>query len=143
MSKTDREQIQELMATYAYCIDARDYAGLADCFLEGCTAKYSGHSPALNNRDEIMAHMKLALTPLDATQHLFANFLIDVDGDQANLRAGILAQHVKNGANGPETYLSGGKYTVELKRAGGKWKLAKVQGQPVWNIGNAALLPKF
>ena len=138
MIKTDHEEIQELMATYAYTLDAKDYDGVTACFTVDATTAYAGYSHTLTGHAEIGAHMKRALEPLDVTQHLFTNFIIDVEGDRGELKCDILAQHVSQGEN----YLAGGKYNVEVRRTAGKWKIARISARSVWSDGNRALLPK-
>ncbi len=98
---------------------------------------YAGFSGPLVGRDKILDHMKLALEPLEATQHLFSNFIIDIVGDTAKLTAYVLAQHMKNGAS----YLSGGRYKLNLTRDDGKWKIAGGAPKQLWGHGDRGLLP--
>jgi uncharacterized protein (TIGR02246 family) len=140
--KTDREQIQELVATYANSIDAKDYDRLMNCFTADATAAYGAHSDVLNGQGEILAHMKKMLEPLDGTQHLLTNFIIDIEGNQAKLTADSLGQHWRRGATGGEKNMGGGKYTIELKRADGKWRFTKIRRRSLWSEGNQALVPK-
>lgn len=95
--KTDRTQIEELMARYASAIDAKQYDEIASCFAADATAQYPGFSGLLKGTSDIVAHMRLALDALDATQHLFTNFIIDIEDDSARLSCEILAQHVRRG----------------------------------------------
>jgi hypothetical protein len=138
MAKTDRDQVQELFSVYANALDAKDYDGVSDCFTADAEADYAGFSGLLSGRDAIMAHMRRALDPLDATQHLFANFIIDVDGDAGQASCGIIAQHLKQG----ETFLSGGQYRVRVRRDQGRWRMCHVRARSSWSSGERALLPK-
>ncbi|MDG2003250.1 MAG: nuclear transport factor 2 family protein [Novosphingobium sp.] len=110
--KSDREAIQELTAIYAGAIDRKDYAAIPGCFALNSAVIYAGYSEELIGHAAIVDHMRLALDPLDVTQHMFANFVIDIDGDTATMACDILAQHVRDG----ETYMAGGKYDVRLAR---------------------------
>jgi ketosteroid isomerase-like protein len=141
--KTDREQNQELVATYANSIDAKDYDRLMGCFTADATAEYGVHSNLLKGQNEILAHMKKMLEPLDGTQHLLTNFIINIDGDNAKLTADSLGHHWRHGASGGQSNTGGGKYTVELRRAGGKWQFTKVSTRSLWTEGNQALVPKI
>jgi SnoaL-like domain len=138
MIKSDYDQIQEMMATYAYSIDTRNYPGLRECFTPDASTVYAGHSNHLKGQDAIIEHMKRVLDSLDVTQHMFTNFIIDIQGDSAKLTCDILAQHVRQG----ERYLSGGKYKVDARRSAGKWLIANVSAGSVWSEGNKTLLPK-
>jgi ketosteroid isomerase-like protein len=137
MTKTDHDEIQQLMASYAYAIDAKDYDGITACFTPDAATTYAGYSSMLTGHAEIRAHMKRALDALDVTQHLFANFIIDTEGDTGALKCDILAQHVRQG----ERYIAGGKYKVEVRRSAGQWKIARVSARSVWSDGTRALLP--
>ena len=142
MTKTDREQIEELIATYANALDTKDYPAVEACFMADATVRYEGYSHTLKGHTEIAAHMKRALQPLDATQHLFTNFIIDIEGNTGRLRCSILAQHVRLGTVGGDKYLAGGEYDAELRRASGKWEFAHVTARTLWGDGNRAVLPK-
>lgn len=135
--KTDREQIQELTAIYASAIDGKDYEGIAGCFAPDAVVSYAGYSDELKGHAAITDHMRLALDPMDVTQHLFANFIIDIEGDAAGMTCDILAQHVRNGEN----YLAGGKYDVRLAKLGGSWKFSRISASTVWSSGNRDMLP--
>ena len=136
--KTDYDQLQELMAIYALAIDTKNYPGITDCFTPDAETVYAGHSNHLKGVAEIGAHMKKALEVLDATQHVFMNFIVDVEGDTAKYSCNIIAQHVQKNEN----YMAGGRYNVEAKRIGGKWKIHRVNAGSHWGMGNKGMLPK-
>lgn len=134
--------MRELTAIYARAIDEKDYAAIAECFTPDAVAQYNGFSLVLNGREEIVAHMRKALDPLSATQHMFTNFIIEGDGASATLSCDILAQHLPGGTTDRETYLAGGRYRVELRKAAERWQFAKLDAQSVWGMGSRDLLPK-
>ena len=136
--KDDYELIRELTARYAGAIDARDYAEIANCFAPGARVVYAGYSEELQGEDAIIAHMRRALEAMDVTQHLFANFIIDIEGEGAEMTCDILAQHLHEG----ETFLAGGKYAVRLARTQGRWKFTRISARTVWSMGNRDMLPK-
>jgi ketosteroid isomerase-like protein len=136
--KTDYNQIQELMALYAYAVDSKDYDGIAGCFTADAEAIYSGFSDRLKGLAEIGTHMKKALEALDVTQHLFTNFIVDVEGDAARFTCDVIAQHVQKSGK----FMAGGKYKLEARRTAGKWKIARLSMNFVWNDGDRAMLPK-
>lgn len=141
--KTDREQLQELMAAYANFIDTKQYSSLTDCFTPDATAIYAGFGSTLEGAKAIEQHMRKCLDPLDATQHLFANFVIDIDGDTARISAGVIAQHLLRGAPGGETYMAGNTYKVRARKIEGTWKIDEVSLPPtIWSQGNRDILPK-
>lgn len=135
---SDREQIQELTAVYARAIDSKDYAAIAGCFAPDAAVIYAGYSEELTGHTAIVDHMQLALDPMEVTQHLFTNFIIDISGSAAQMTCDILAQHVHGGEN----YMAGGKYDVRLKKIGKAWKFARISASTVWSSGNRDMLPK-
>ena len=137
MTGTEYEQIQQLMAIYAYAIDAKDYDAIAACFTPDAVAVYEGHSHVLRGQGEIVAHMKLALNPFDVTQHLVTNHIVDVEGGNGQLKCDVLGQHVRQG----ERLIAGGKYIVELRRTAGQWKISRLSARSVWSDGNKSMLP--
>lgn len=141
MTADDKEDIRELTALYARAIDTRDYDGIAACFADDAVAQYNGFSLVLTGRDEITAHMRKCLDPLEATQHMFTNFIIRGDSVAAQLNCDIIAQHVQGADGQRQTYLAGGRYTVELRKDAGQWRFARLGAQSVWSMGSRELLP--
>jgi ketosteroid isomerase-like protein len=137
MTKSDHDEIRQLFAVYANAIDAKDYAAISACFTPDAIATYASYSDTLSGLAEIEAHMRRALDPLDASQHLFANFIITLEGDAVQVKCDILAQHVRQG----QSYLAGGKYDVEVRRVAGIWKIAQLAARTIWSEGNRAMLP--
>jgi hypothetical protein len=142
VSKTDWQQIQELMSRYALAIDTKDYPAIAACFTAEGQAEYGGFTEPLKGREAIVAHMRRAIGPLSATQHIFGNFIIDAEGDKGRLTCDIFAQHVRGAGAEAETYLAGGKYTVEVRRTAEGWQLDRVVARSVWGMGERNMLPK-
>lgn len=142
MIKQDNQLIQELMAHYANAIDAKDYTAIGACFTEDATARYSDFSPPLVGRSAIIAHMRKALEPLATTQHVFGNFIIDVAGENATTSCAIIAQHMGSALATGTSYLSGGQYSLTLRKHGGDWQIADVAAREVWSMGDRTLLPQ-
>jgi ketosteroid isomerase-like protein len=142
MIKTEREQIEELMAAYGAAVDAKDYDGFTKCFTPDATVAYEGYSQHLSGHAGIVDFMRNALEPLDGTQHLFTNFVVELAGDTGRYSCGMLAQHWRKGAPGGETYLIGGKYNADVRRSEGKWRIARLSFRSLWENGNRSLVPQ-
>jgi uncharacterized protein (TIGR02246 family) len=134
---TDPQAIRQLIASYAFAIDAKDYDGIAACFWPDATFTYE-HRP-FTGHAEIVTLMKNAVEPLDGTQHIFTNFIIHFDGDTARVTFDGLAQHWHRGTVGGDTFMAGGKYKVQVRRVLGHWKIARASASAVWSAGNPAL----
>lgn len=138
---TDREAIQQLVAIYARALDARDYKTIADCFAPDAEAEFVGFSGPMEGREAIDAHMKKALGPLAITQHMFTNFIIEIDGDSATLYCDAMGQHVTGAGDDAVTYLSGGKYNAEMRRREGHWHFQHLVARAIWGMGDREMLP--
>ncbi len=141
LAMSDRDKIQELMAIYARALDEKDYSAIEACFAYDAVVEYSGFSSIMTGRIEIVAHMRMALEPLHATQHLFTNFIVENDDQSGQLTCDILAQHVRSAGPPPETYMAGGRYKVEVRKTKGTWQIAKLSARSVWGQGNRDMLP--
>jgi ketosteroid isomerase-like protein len=136
----DREQITELFAQYGRACDTRDWDLLESCFVPDCVVSYAGFGKTHHGYAALEEYLKHALAPLDATQHLFANFVVTVDGDKAWFRCSLQAQHVKHGAEDGSLYAVGATYEVDLVRTPDGWRITKLHLTPIWASGNPAVL---
>ncbi|API60834.1 hypothetical protein BSL82_17380 [Tardibacter chloracetimidivorans] len=137
---TDREAIQQLMSTYVFCLDARDYSGIKSCLHEDAIFEHSGSDRSYEGDAAIADLLKAVLDPLDATQHMLANFIIEIIDDCASLTCDIVAHHVRLDSGVPRRYTAGGKYAVRLKRGGGDWRIARLTARPIWSDGDARVV---
>jgi hypothetical protein len=77
----DLEEIRQLKYAYFRCIDTKDWAGIADCFVPEATASYPTQDCA--DRDAILAFLTSSLVPDLVTMHHGHHPEIRVDGDEA------------------------------------------------------------
>lgn len=78
-----------------------------------------------------------------ATQHMLANHLVEVSGDEASCRADVRATHFSPQDDGAEpVWQVGGFYDYRLVRSGdGGWLVRRMRFVPAWSRGNPALNP--
>jgi hypothetical protein len=139
---SDRDGVVECMVRYGRACDSRDYTVLETCFTEDAVIRYSAsfgeEIPSRAALGEYLAH---ALTPLDATQHLFGNFEVDADGDTARFRCYVQAQHVRLDAPGGHLFTVGGRYVNDAVRGDdGLWRMTLLTFEPTWTSGNEDVL---
>ncbi len=138
---TDRDAIMERMARYGEAIDTKDYDGIAACFETNASAQYAAMPEPVVGNKNIAKFMESVLSLLTATTHMFTNFIIEIDGDTARMRAKIIAQHVRAGfPTGGDKLLAGAKYDAQMKKTNGTWLIAKVKGHSIWSEGNPAIM---
>ena len=137
---TDREQIVELMTFYGRALDTREPALLRRAFTDDAVIDYGNFGGALRGLAALDAYMDEALTPLDATQHLFGSFSVEVDGDTGQFHCLVQAQHVREDADGGHLYTVGGHYVNEVCRTAHGWRMTRLTFIPTWRGGNPAVL---
>lgn len=77
----DLEHIRALKYRYFRCVDTKDWAGIADCFVPEATASYPQRACA--DRDEIVAFLSEAMVPDLVTMHHGHHPEIELAGDTA------------------------------------------------------------
>jgi hypothetical protein len=137
---TDRQEIADLCARYAFALDTKDWALLESCFTDAPVFVHPGG--LLEGFPAILARARGALERLDASQHLLGNVVADIDGDSARCTCYFQAQHVRNGIPGGGTYIIAGSYTDTLARTASGWKIAERVQVYVWRDGNRAVISR-
>jgi len=136
----DKYQIADLCARYAYALDQKDWSALRACFTDAPVFVHPGGR--IEGVDGIVGRARGALEPLDASQHLLGNIVIDVDCDDATSICYFQAQHVRAGTPGGDTYLIAGRYADRLVRTSQGWLIAERVQAYLWRDGNRAVVAR-
>jgi len=83
---SDRLEIQDLLASYSYAIDFRDWDALDDVFTPDAHIDYSAMGGSTGNLAETKAFLAAAMKMFSGFQHLSATSRITLDGDTAEGR---------------------------------------------------------
>jgi hypothetical protein len=128
----DRLAIQDLVADYARCVDARDFQRLETLFSRD--ARFAMHygdpariEPALEMRGipEIMKGMRAGLESYRSTTHFIGNQTVEIDGDQARAETYGLAHHLlERDGRWIDSVLSI-RYEDHCVREDGRWRFAE------------------
>ena len=135
----DREAIVAICVRYATALDSRDWPLLRTCFQPDVVGEYEGIG-TLDGVDAIESVCRGALEPLDASQHLLGNHVVEVTGDDAVHSCQLHAQHVRAGAEGGDLYVVAGSYTDRLRRTPDGWRITHRRLAVTWTDGNPAVL---
>ena len=130
----DRADIHDLIVRLAHAQDDRDWHALGDCYLPGAVYVHPGGS--LTGVDAIIDRTRIALTPLDASQHLLGSILVTVEDDQASAVTYFQAQHVRHDTSGGDLYVIAGTYRDRLVRSAHRWQIAHRTQDYTWRDGN-------
>jgi 3-phenylpropionate/cinnamic acid dioxygenase small subunit len=137
---TDKQEIVELLYTYAAGLDSRDWELLGSVFVEDGVADYTHLELGVNTgREAIVGLCRDTLVNFDATQHLIGNPLVVLAGDRATARCSFQAQHRLVGAPGGDNFIVAGTYEDELVRTPDGWRIARRTLIPSWFEGNATI----
>lgn len=139
----DREAVVDTLYRFAEGLDLRDWALYRSVFTDEIEIDYTSHRPGSAGRmaaDDWVARGRARLDPLDATQHSLTNPRVSLDGDRATCTSYVQAQHVLTRADGPASYLLGGRYVDQLVRLDGRWLISSVTLQVRWALGDPAVV---
>ncbi len=146
----DRADIADALYRYAAGIDERDAGLLASSLdpdavvdLSRAAAQVGVRFPALVRRDAVVTALMSVFGPLD-TSHVLTNLRITVDGDTAVLRCYAQTHHYPPG-DGPRPDRTGkalmmNRYTAELVRCDGHWRIRHLVVDNLWFDGDPGIL---
>lgn len=147
-SSSDRLEILQLTSSLGLLIDARDWDGLRDLFVDRIDFDYTslfGGTPQTIAASDLLEGWRV-VESLDATQHLIGNQVVEleVDGAESNrawCAANVQATHVSAGAIGDPAFTVGGRYDIGLRRTTDGWRISALKLTVLWTTGNRNVLP--
>lgn len=138
----DRAEISDVLHRYATGLDTRNWALFRSIFTDELDMDFSsvGMSSGRVSADDWVEQARVLFAGFDATQHLSANHVHDIRGDQATCTSYMRAEHVVINNEGDNYYTMGGYYTNLLVRTANGWKLCGMTLTVNWNRGNRHVL---
>ncbi len=135
----DEHEITRLCYRYGTALDGRDWPALRTCFTDDAVTEYEGLGQ-FEGYPAIEGVCQAALGPLDRSQHLIGNVVVDVDGDTATAQCYLHAQHVRSGTPGGDLYLLAGRYSDRIARTPDGWRFTHRRLETWWVDGNPAVV---
>lgn len=134
----DRAEISDVLHRYATGLDTRNWTLMRSIFLDEVDMDFSSvHMRAARvNADVWVESARVLFAGFDATQHLSANHVHDIRGDEATCTSYMRAEHFVINDEGENYYTMGGYYVNQLVRTADGWKLSAVTLNVTWNRGN-------
>lgn len=132
----DRVAIQDLMARYAYAVDAKRWEVLDEVFEHGAVVDFLANGGVRDTWPAIGAWLSAAMSGFTACQHYLSNFATDVDGDRARSRFYVFTQMITAGGGEEQIVSDGGYYHAEFARTPAGWRVARLAGGIVWWSGS-------
>ena len=126
----DRAEIEDLVHRLGASLDERRFDDLRGILVEGATARTPGG--LAEGRDAMVVQAERNHPVEDRIQHVISGVLIDLDGDDATVRANLVATFIRaDTATHPHMVL-GEVYRLRVRRTADGWRLSSVETQPVW-----------
>ncbi len=129
---SDKLEIRELLFRYARGLDTQDWPLLASVFSPDARLDYTSVDGPAGARDEVVAWLERALTPVPMTQHFITNIEIDLKGDHASVRAMFYNPMQLPGIEG--LAYCGGTYHHQMVRTPEGWKSEGLVEETKWSV---------
>jgi len=138
----DRAAISDVLHRYATGLDTRDWALFRSIFTDEVDMDFSSirMKGGRVRADDWVESARVQFAGFDATQHLSANHVHDIRGDEATCTSYMRAEHFVITNEGENYYTMGGYYTNRLVRTAQGWKLCAISLTVTWNRGNRHVL---
>ncbi len=132
---TDRAEIARLCDSYAVHLDRsrHDDAWLSTVFTEDCLLTFP--MGQYKGMEGLVRFQEMARTTFERTHHLSSNYDIEVDADQAQVRAHLMAAHVPHRDDLGHHFTIGGHYEAEAVRTQDGWRIRQLTFDLVWTSG--------
>jgi hypothetical protein len=134
----DRDEIIAVTYKYALALDTRDWALLTNCFTPDATADFGVWGKAFGV-EQIIAAARPVMEGMERTQHIIANHLIALNGDEADCTCYLAAEHLLTTAAGGPTSTTRGIYRDRFVRTSGGWRIAARILEVTWREGNTGI----
>lgn len=134
----DERAIYRQLCRFAEAMDRREWQGLDTVMLDDAVADYGLGRRV--GRAAIVAEMRAFLDDCGPTQHLLANVVIDVDGDEAVSTAYVADMHVGTGDRSHLTFRTLGDYRDSWIRTDAGWRIAERIKHNRAHVGDIAVL---
>jgi len=130
----DRIAIEDLVSRLGLCLDGRRYDALGSVFTADAVGVFPGIT--FQGLAEIEAHARRNLPQYERIQHVISNVLVEPGGDdRARVSANLVATHVHPGGDPRKHFQTGCTYRFEVVRAADGWRIARVELDVVWVVG--------
>ncbi|NGO67567.1 nuclear transport factor 2 family protein [Streptomyces boncukensis] len=134
---SDRAELTALCDRYVMHLDRDRYEDgwFADVFTQD--AELTFPMGTYRGREGMARFQEMAGSTFERTHHLAGNYLVDIEGDQARVRAHLTAVHVRRRQDPQDHFAIGGHFEAGAVRTARGWRLRTFVFDLVWNAGAA------
>jgi hypothetical protein len=117
----DEQAIRRNILSYARGMDRLDFELVRDCYWPEAV---DVHGPFRGRRDEFVEWVEGRMRRHTLTMHLFANILVELDGDAAGAETYGVAHHAgEPAADRSLNFTCGLRYVDRFERRGQEWRI--------------------
>jgi hypothetical protein len=120
-----------LISRYCRYVDDHDGSGMKECLTEDVEAFHTLMGP-VKGRDQFLGVITMTPPHLKLTQHYCTNQEITIDGDRAQCRSYVYAQHLVAVGNEDVLMPGGARYLHEFIRTSDGWRISKIRCDVTW-----------
>ena len=121
----DRAEIEDIITTYAYSVDTRNWPLHGEIFKNSFQQRRNDSYRNTDNQQRLKSLEKF-FQRFTSTQHLGFPLLIQIDGDTAYATASLHARHYDESGDPMDNTLLFGQYEFWLEKTTEGWKISKL-----------------
>lgn len=133
----DRAEITDLISRFGACLDEGRFDQLDDVLAEDITGDLFGGRPIVG-RAELVADTRAALGRWERNQHVITNVIVELDGDEASVRARLISTHVEVAAQPTSFRQTGSSCEFGVRRTRGGWRISSAALHELWGAESPA-----
>jgi|SRR5690554_5778719 len=131
---SDRFEIQDLLVSYCYAVDDKDFDALDQYFTEDAVIDYSEMVGVKGSLAEIKEFLRTSLEPIPMFQHAVMTTQYKFDDDNCETRTVCHNPMVISGDNGePQAIFFGLWYLHKFKRTIDGWRISSLYEKECYN----------
>lgn len=130
---SDRLEIQDVLTRYCYAVDDRNWDAYRQLFTPDAVLDDTVTGGIKSGVEEHITYMKKALSKVVISQHAISTILVELNGNEANVRAHCACPMVLDtGQSDKRVMFQGLWYRESLVRADGAWKIRSLMEEGYW-----------
>lgn len=120
----DQTNIINTLNCFVLSIDSRDWDTMRDCLTDEVDFDYSALGASMpRTADELVEQVRRDQSHFKAVQHVTTNHYVTINGDIAQCRANVRAQHLLLDDQSNTFWILVGRYTYRLVSTQAGWKI--------------------
>ena len=130
---SDRFEIDDLLTTYTMAIDSADWDALDRVFTPDAHIDYTASGGTAGPFPEVKAWLAEMLPMVSGMQHLLGQKRVEIDGDEAHVRAYFYNPMAMDQPDGTKWHLDiAGVYLHTLVRTEAGWRSRRLVEELLW-----------